>query len=196
MRRAVEPPGDHAAHLRELLHQVRLRVQAAGGVDDHDVAAARLRRLDRVVGDGRRVAAALGADEVRARALRPDLELLLRRGAERVGGARRGRSGRARRASRASLPIVVVLPVPLTPTTRITRRARCVTSSVGGSPKQRRDLLRERLVQVAELAARLEPPDELGRRAHADVAGDQRLLEPLPGRGRRPGRTRRPRAAR
>ena len=25
---------DHAAHLRELLHQVRLRVQAAGGVDD------------------------------------------------------------------------------------------------------------------------------------------------------------------
>ena len=77
--------GDHAAHLGELLHEVRLRVEAAGGVDDDDVAAARRRRVERVVRDGGRVAAALGADEVRARALRPDLELLLRRGAVRVG---------------------------------------------------------------------------------------------------------------
>jgi hypothetical protein len=41
-------------------------------------------------------------------------------------------------------------------------------------------LFRERRVQVRELAARLETTDELGSRTDADVAGDQRLLEPLP----------------
>ena len=41
-------------------------------------------------------------------------------------------------------------------------------------------LLRERRVQIRELAARLEPAHELGGRADADVARDQRLLEPLP----------------
>src|SRR5262249_20169612 len=44
-----------------------------------------------------------------------------------------------------------------------------------------RDLLRERLVEVAELLTLLEPSHELGGRADADVALDQRLLEPLPG---------------
>ena len=43
------------------------------------------------------------------------------------------------------------------------------------------DLLRERLAEVAHLAARLEPPHDLRRRANADVAVDERLLEPLPG---------------
>jgi hypothetical protein len=42
------------------------------------------------------------------------------------------------------------------------------------------DLLRERGTEVAELVARLQPSHELGGRAHADVAVDQRLLEPLP----------------
>ncbi len=46
--------------------------------------------------------------------------------------------------------------------------------------EQRLDLLGERLAQVAELAARLEPPDELRRRRDADVGADQRDLEPLP----------------
>ena len=83
VRRALEAARDHAAHLGELVHQVRLRVQAPGRVDDHDVAAG----ADRVVGDRRRIAAALAADEARARAARPLLELLLGGGAERVGGA-------------------------------------------------------------------------------------------------------------
>ena len=39
VRRARQALLDHAAHLGELLHQVRLRVQSAGRVDDHDVAA-------------------------------------------------------------------------------------------------------------------------------------------------------------
>ena len=42
------------------------------------------------------------------------------------------------------------------------------------------DLLRERRAEVADRAAGLEPAHQLGGRAHADVAGDQRLLEPLP----------------
>ena len=46
--------------------------------------------------------------------------------------------------------------------------------------EQLRDLLRERLAEIAELAAGLEPANELGGGAHADVAADQRLLEPLP----------------
>src|SRR5947209_12267073 len=42
---------------------------------DHDVAAARRRRVERVVGDCGRVTAAFRADKVRARAVGPDLEL-------------------------------------------------------------------------------------------------------------------------
>src|SRR5689334_22906826 len=37
MRGALQLPLDHAADLRELLHEVQLRVQAARGVDDDDV---------------------------------------------------------------------------------------------------------------------------------------------------------------
>src|SRR3954462_7364961 len=85
VRRAVEPALDHAAHLRELLHQVRLRVQPAGGVDDDDVRAVTPRPLDCVVGDRGRVRPALSADERRVGTVRPDLELFLRSRAERVG---------------------------------------------------------------------------------------------------------------
>src|SRR3954447_4344086 len=46
VRRALEPLRDHPAHLGQLLHQVRLRVQPTGGVDDDHVVASRLRRLD------------------------------------------------------------------------------------------------------------------------------------------------------
>jgi hypothetical protein len=41
-------------------------------------------------------------------------------------------------------------------------------------------LLRERRVQIRKLTARFEPAHELGGRAHADIARDQRFLEPLP----------------
>ena len=44
------PIGD-AADLSQLLHQVRLRVQPAGGVGEHEVRAAALRRGDRVEDD-------------------------------------------------------------------------------------------------------------------------------------------------
>ena len=73
--------------LSSSVHQVHARVQAAGGVDEDDVALARLARGDGVEDDGRGIGARLRADEVDAGPLRPDLELLDGRGAERVGGA-------------------------------------------------------------------------------------------------------------
>ena len=79
----------------------------------------------------------------------------------------------------ASFPIVVVLPVPFTPTTRITLGAPG-RLSVGRLAEHVGDLLHERRAEVAELVPRLQPAHELRGRAHADVALDQRLLEPLP----------------
>ena len=178
MRRTGQLALDHAPHLRELLHQVHLRVQAAGGVDDHDVAPARLRRLDRVVRDRGRVAAALGADEVGARALRPDLELFLGSGAERVGrcdddGVAMLRELRRELADRCRLPGAVDADDQ-------DDGRRPVHVQDRRLAEERRDFLDERCVQVTELATRLEPAHELGGRGDADVAHDQRFLEPLP----------------
>ena len=95
VRRAGLGLADHAPDLLQLFHQVRLRRQAAGGVDDDDVAAARLAGDDGVEGHAGRVAAFL-ADDLdpcrrravagRAGALGPDEQLLARRGAKGVGG--------------------------------------------------------------------------------------------------------------
>src|SRR5690348_5006089 len=46
--------------------------------------------------------------------------------------------------------------------------------------KERGKLLRNRVVQVAELGARFEPSDELGRRADSDVRTDERFLQAFP----------------
>jgi hypothetical protein len=117
VRRAGQRRSDDAADLRQLRHQVVLRVQPAGRVDDDDVAFRRLRRVDGVERDGRRVRARLRADEIHADALRPDPELVDGAGAERV--TRRQQHARPSRFRRcASLPIVVVLPTPFTPTIR------------------------------------------------------------------------------
>ena len=78
-----------------------------------------------------------------------------------------------------SLPIVVVLPGPVDADDedhgRLVRDVedRRLAEELG-------HLLGERRVEIRELAARLEPPHELGGGADADVAGDERLLEPLP----------------
>ena len=183
-------PADDAADLRELVHQVRLRVQPAGGVDDHDVTSPRA-RPDRVVGDRGRVAAALAAARTRARALAPRPRAAPR---PRRGRCRRRRACTSRPCSRsfcASLPIVVVLPGAVDADDEDHRRRAASTSSRGGSSEQRRDLLGERRAakSLDGPAGASEPPHELGSRAHADVGRDERLLEPLP-RTRRPrGRT-------
>ena len=71
VRRAREALGGHPAHLRELLHQVRVGVQAPGGVGDHHVGAARLGRRDRVEDDRARVAARRARERSPPRPARP-----------------------------------------------------------------------------------------------------------------------------
>src|SRR5436189_43421 len=61
VRRPCELALDHAPHLRQFLHQVRLCVQSAGGIDDDDVASVARRPLDRVVGDRSRIRSTLRA---------------------------------------------------------------------------------------------------------------------------------------
>ena len=74
----------HPPHLAQLLHEVDLGVQAAGGVGQHEVGARGRGPLDGVEDDRARVAALGAADEVGARPLGPQLELLGGRGPERV----------------------------------------------------------------------------------------------------------------
>ena len=77
---------DDAVDLLQLAHQVRLRVQPAGGVHDEHVEAARLGLLAGVVGHAGRVAALLVLDDLAADPLAPDGQLLDGRGAEGVAG--------------------------------------------------------------------------------------------------------------
>ena len=169
--------------LRELLHQVRLRVQAAGGVDEDDVAAAALRGVDRVEGDGGGVGALRRADEVRAGALAPRSRAARRPRRGTCRRRRRAPSGRARTSRWASLPIVVVLPVPLTPTTRTTL-GRSLSASVPGSPSSA-------VISVDERVAR-----DRRRRGACAAARPARPSRPCPRRRRSappraPPRTRR-----
>ena len=71
VRRARAARADHARDLAELLHQRLLRLEAAGGVDDRDVGAARERGLHGVEGDRRRIAARRCPRSPRSRCARP-----------------------------------------------------------------------------------------------------------------------------
>ena len=86
VRRFGVEAAEHAADLRQLLHQMRLVLEAAGGVDDQHVLAGRGRLLDAVEDDSGGVAAFLAGDDRRADAVAPDLQLLDRGGAEGVAG--------------------------------------------------------------------------------------------------------------
>src|SRR5215212_1372312 len=179
VRRALELLGDHASNFCQLLHQVRLGVQTAGGIDDYDVATAAGRSLDRVVGNSGRVATPFSADEIGPGALGPDLELLLGGGAEGVCRAKYHRP-----------PVVAQAVGELADRRRLTRAVDADHQDNARLPVQLkprrlaekdRRLLGQRLAEIADLAARLEPLHELGRRRHADVGRDQGLLETLPG---------------
>ena len=157
-------------------------MQAPGGVDDDDVAAARLRRRDGVESDRRRVGAPLRADEVGAGALRPDLELLLGR---RAVGVRRSEDDGASRLAQAVRELAD------------RRRLAGAVDSDDEDDRRRaaerepllavgRDELGDHLLEpgdellLARRLARLEPLHDLDGRRDAAVGRDQRLLDPLP----------------
>src|SRR5689334_7074196 len=159
---------------------MRLRMQAACRVDDDHVAAPLAGELDRVVGDRGRVAAALAADEVSSRALRPDLELLFGGGAE---GVRRAEHDRA--------PVFSQPGGELADSGRLAGAVHAndedhtrllVEGQPARLPQQLRGLFDERVTEIAKVSPSLEPPNELGGRRHPDVRRDQRLFEPFPGR--------------
>ncbi len=77
---------DHPAHLGDFFHQVQLGGQAAGGVSQDDVDAARLGGGDGVEDDRRRVAAVLG-DDRHVVAFTPGLQLLPRCRPEGIAGS-------------------------------------------------------------------------------------------------------------
>jgi hypothetical protein len=90
-----------AVHLLELFHEVGLRVEAAGGIDDDDVGAGGFGGGEGIEDDGPGVGAGLMGDDADADALAPDLELIGGGGAEGVGGAEDdGGSGALERALR------------------------------------------------------------------------------------------------
>ena len=84
--------GGDPAHLAQLLHQVRLGVQATGRVAEHEIDVARGRAFDRVEDDCAGIATLVAANEFGATALCPRAELLDGRGAERIAGSHQHRS--------------------------------------------------------------------------------------------------------
>src|SRR5690606_16937619 len=77
---------DDAAHLAELVHETRLGLQSARGVDEHDLDTLALREFDGLEGDGCRILSRLlRPHDARAGPLGPGRELFDGRGAEGVG---------------------------------------------------------------------------------------------------------------
>ncbi len=188
MRGVLEPLADHPPNLGELVHQVSLGVQAAGGVDDHDVGAAGLSGLDRVVGDRSRVRPRSRADDLRARSFGPLGELLDRRRPVGIGG----------RDHHVELQLLGQVPGDLADRRRLAgavdpdhHQHRRLGGEVDAPLPHRRQLgddLDQPLLHrgavgghLSGVDVALEPLDHLGRGRRADVGEDEQLLEPLPG---------------
>ena len=107
--------------LAQLLHEVVLDVQPAGGVDEHEVQAPGGGGLDGVEGHGGRVGALRLADHLAARARSAQTSSCSTAAARKVSPAARSPCCPAPARWAASLPMVVVFPTPLTPTTRFTQ---------------------------------------------------------------------------
>ena len=89
--RTGDQPLDHVADLFQLAHQVRLGMQAPGGVDDQDVDVAGQGALAGVVGHAGRVGPGRPLDDLAAGAVGPDRELVGGGGAERVASGQEDR---------------------------------------------------------------------------------------------------------
>ena len=87
VRRGGKLLADRVLDFRQLGHEVLLRLQPAGRIDDAHIDAGFDGLLDRPIGDAGRVAAGRAGDDRHAEPIAPDRELLDGRGAERVAGA-------------------------------------------------------------------------------------------------------------
>ncbi len=79
-------PRRDAAHLVEFRHQVELGVQPPRSVHDHQIEMAAFGCRERIKEDRRGVGAGLLLDHLQAQPVRPDFELFVGGGAERIGG--------------------------------------------------------------------------------------------------------------
>ncbi len=181
-----QAPVDDPAHLGQLVHQVRLRVEASGRVRDEDVDVTGDRRVERVVDDGRRVGARGVGDDRRRRALPPQAELVDRRRAERVAG------GEQHAAAGGALPgrdladrggLAGPVHAHHQDDRRPTRGRRLEGPATRARRQQPGELVAHRGLRAVRVAPRPGPLDDLDRERRADVAGDERLLDLLPGRG-------------
>ena len=66
----------HIDHLGKLAHELGARVQTAGGIDEHQVAAALIGLVEHVIAHARRIGAAVTLDNRYAGTLPPHIELL------------------------------------------------------------------------------------------------------------------------
>ncbi|CWP11813.1 Uncharacterised protein [Neisseria meningitidis] len=80
----------HAFHFFDFFHQVKLRGQAAGGVGQHNVDAARFGGLDGIEAHGGGIARGL-RNHGYVVAFAPSLKLLTRGGAESIAGGKQHR---------------------------------------------------------------------------------------------------------
>ena len=87
VRRVFNPPGNDIADLGQLAHQIVLRVQSPGGVNDQHIDTPALGSFAGVVRDGRGIGAHFVLDDFHTQAIRPDGELIHGRGAKGIAGA-------------------------------------------------------------------------------------------------------------
>ena len=187
VRSAGRLAGDHLAHLAQLVHQVLLCVQTAGGVADDHVVAARLGRLDRIEHHGAGVRPGLAAHHLAAGALGPQRELL--------GG--RGAKGVPRREQHRPAELLLQVPGDLADRRglaaavdpdhedhgRVLGEVDPVPVEPRGLREQLPEAAREVLAaaQLAGLGLALELLDDHRGGRSADVGVDERLLEVLEG---------------
>jgi hypothetical protein len=91
VRRARALTADHALDLGQLRHEIRLRVEPAGGVHDQDLRPAGLRGLHGIEGHRRRIRPGALAHHRHADPFAPALELVDRRGPKRVARTEKDR---------------------------------------------------------------------------------------------------------
>ena len=110
----VRRAGNHllggAAHLLQLRHQVLFGLQAAGGVDDDVIHAARAGRLQRVEQHGAGIAARALPDHGASPCAAPQISSCSMAAARNVSAAHSSAERPSFRNRCASLPMVVVLP--------------------------------------------------------------------------------------